>query len=269
MPCLFERDFSDKRKPVLLRTVTSGCEWVLAGEGIPTRKYDGTACLVQNGKLYKRYDAKRGKTPPEGFVPCGEPDEITGHHPGWILVDSGPENRWHNEAWTGLRASDGSRFRPAAMVGPGALEDGTYELCGPRLQGNPEMLTEHVFIKHGSVMVNGFLYSWEGLHDFFSTTMMEGIVWHRKNGNGDMVKLRRGDYGFPWPPPSTLNLNVEQKVDVARRSVLIVVKPRDDKFEVIKSSTHTVGQLISSEELDDLIRLHPRKILILEAPQKP
>ena len=73
IPCLFERDFTDKRNPILLPTVTPGCEWVMAGEGVATRKYDGTACAVINGELYKRYDAKQGKEPPPGAIPCADP----------------------------------------------------------------------------------------------------------------------------------------------------------------------------------------------------
>jgi hypothetical protein len=46
MPCLFVRDFTDKRNPKISTDVTPGCEWVMAGEGVATRKYDGTACLV-------------------------------------------------------------------------------------------------------------------------------------------------------------------------------------------------------------------------------
>lgn len=87
MPCLFERDFTDKRRPVLLRAVTLGCEWVLNGEGIASIKRDGTACAVIDGALYARFDAKRGKTPPPGAIPCDpEPDPVTGHWPHWVLV---------------------------------------------------------------------------------------------------------------------------------------------------------------------------------------
>jgi hypothetical protein len=66
IPCLFQRDFTDKRRPTLLRDVTPGCEWVLAGEGVATRKRDGTACAVIGGKLFKRYDVKRGRPVPAG-----------------------------------------------------------------------------------------------------------------------------------------------------------------------------------------------------------
>ena len=36
-------------------------QWVFDGEGMPTRKFDGTACAIIDGELYKRYDVKKGK----------------------------------------------------------------------------------------------------------------------------------------------------------------------------------------------------------------
>ena len=86
IPCLFQRDFSDQRRPKLLRAVTLGCEWVQAGEGVATRKWDGTACLVRNGLLYARLDFKANRrhgqrVPPADAIPCQEQDPVTGHWP--------------------------------------------------------------------------------------------------------------------------------------------------------------------------------------------
>ena len=193
IPCLFERDFSDRKRPALLTSVTPGCEWVLAGEGVATRKCDGSACLVKEGKLFKRYDCRKGKTPPEGFIPCEpEPDATTGHWPGWLAVDDGPECKWHREAWNGLRASDGTRFHSGLL-----LDDGTYELCGPKIQGNPERLLEHTMIRHGSELLAFVPRDWEGLKAYLEEHPIEGIVWHHPDGR--MAKLRRDDFGFAWP----------------------------------------------------------------------
>ena len=57
--------------------VTLGAEWVLAGEGNATRKWDGTAVMVKGGLLFRRYNCKGGKTPPEEFIPAQEPDVTT------------------------------------------------------------------------------------------------------------------------------------------------------------------------------------------------
>lgn len=186
MPCLFQRDFTDKRRPVLLHDVTPGCEWVLAGEGIATRKWDGTACMVREGKLYKRYDAKNGKPAPENGIPCDDPDPVTGHWPHWIPVGDEPESKWHREA---CRASD---ERGEVMW----RQSGTYELCGPHFNGNPEGLPYEKFMEHGKCTLHVPHLSFAGIREFLAVTNMEGIVFW-KDGE-PRCKIRRGDYGLPW-----------------------------------------------------------------------
>ncbi len=58
MPCLFVRHFEGQRVTEMTRTVTTGCEWVLEGVGTASVKWDGTACLIEGGALFKRYDFK-------------------------------------------------------------------------------------------------------------------------------------------------------------------------------------------------------------------
>ena len=132
MITLFQRNYGSD--DLARNEVMPGAEWVLAGEGLATRKHDGTCCMVRDGRLYKRYDAKGGKPTPVGFEPAQEPDQRTGHWPGWVPVGDGPDDRW---------------FREAFDASPG-IPDGTYELCGPKVQGNPEKCETHVLIRHGS-----------------------------------------------------------------------------------------------------------------------
>ena len=87
IPTLFKRIFDEQHRKSVSCEVTPGMEWVLAGEGLATVKIDGTCCAITNGRFYRRYDAKRGKTPPMGAVPCCAPDPITGHWPHWLLCD--------------------------------------------------------------------------------------------------------------------------------------------------------------------------------------
>ena len=63
IPTLFERVFENHKKVGILPNVTPGMEWVLEGEGVATEKMDGSCCAIIGGVFYKRYDAKRGKTP--------------------------------------------------------------------------------------------------------------------------------------------------------------------------------------------------------------
>jgi hypothetical protein len=190
---LFKRNYEGDRQ--IFDEIVPGAEWVIAGEGVPTVKIDGTSCLVQDGVLYKRYDAKNSKQPPNGFIPAQDPDPITGHWPGWIWVDSAkPENQWHIKAFN-----------------ESAFTDGTYELIGPKVQGNPYGLQQHELVGHGTWLfdMNDLpprdfvgLCSWFEKHPQY-----EGIVWYRSNG--DMVKIKRRDYGLVWPTEEA-KMEVEQ-----------------------------------------------------------
>lgn len=154
--------------------------WVLEGEGVATIKFDGTSSMVKDGLLFKRFDAKHGKTPPAGFIPAEPaPDVHTGHWPGWVRVsDTAPEDKWHREAFA-----------------RGDFEDGTYELIGPKVQKNKYGLTSHELVLHGSVTVE-VERSHEGLVRWLEENNHEGLVFHHSDGR--MAKLRRKDFGIKW-----------------------------------------------------------------------
>lgn len=185
IPCLFMRNFGQDGKSLGIRDeVTPGCEWVVSGEGIATIKFDGTAVMVKGGELFKRYDCKRGKNPPEGFLPCQDPDPITGHWPGWVAASRSDNcDKWIFDALD--RARDYYR---------GTVPDGTYEACGPRINGNPEGLIEHYLYRHGSQCVDDFPRSYEGIKERFQSFAYEGIVFHHPDGH--MAKIRVRDFGF-------------------------------------------------------------------------
>lgn len=157
-------------------------KWVFDGEGIATRKYDGTACAIINGELYRRYDAKHGKKAPENAIPCQEPDLITGHHPHWIKCDrENKQDKYHFEAFDLLEKK----------------EDATYELIGEKMQGNPEKIEGHVLVKHGEKVLIGLVnpMTFENLKKYLENVDIEGIVFHH-NYDGRMCKLRKSDFGI-------------------------------------------------------------------------
>ena len=201
---LFKRDYEGTQQ--VINEVVPGAEWVLAGEGIPTEKIDGTCCMVKDGQLYKRYDHKPDNwkslqraikyggiipepvfsKPPTNFEPAQDPDPITYHWPGWLLVGDGPEDKWHREA-----------IAPDSPVNCGLL-DGTYELCGPKIQANPYELTKHGLYLHGSVELMDNPRTFEDIKNWLSSHPgVEGIVWHHSDGR--KVKIKRRDFGFKWP----------------------------------------------------------------------
>jgi hypothetical protein len=188
IPCVFRREFTARGKPTMFPEPTPGCEWVLAGEGVATRKWDGTACMVRGGKLFRHYDAKgKGEWRPPGFIPC-EGLEDSKSKPGWIPVDDGPEDRWHREAW-------------AQHMAVGAVADGTYELIGPKLQGNPERTATHVLARHGIDPFPDAPRTFDGLRAWLAERDIEGLVFHHSDGR--MAKIRKADFGLARPTPDT------------------------------------------------------------------
>lgn len=169
IPTLYDRDWNGDRSRVT-RTVNPEAAWVLTEPSRATRKRDGTCCLVRDGRLWKRYDVKKGKPTPDGFVPAQDPDPATGHHPGWLPVGEGPEDRWHREAFF-------ARWSASTSVAFWAEVQGrTFELCGPKVQSNPEGLAEHQLIEHGVEELADAPRDFDGLAAYLAEHAIEGIV---------------------------------------------------------------------------------------------
>lgn len=172
IPTMFERDIKTFKVTPIIKPE---CLWVLDGEGIPTRKWDGTCCLIKDGKLYKRYDGSKSKYLPPDFVPHNNAES---HWYGWRPVGDGPEDRWHREAW--LNESSIPH------------EDGTYELIGPSVNKNPDKAGKHSFRKHGDVRYDEIPRTFDGLHKWLSDKDIEGIVFHHPDGR--MAKIKKKDF---------------------------------------------------------------------------
>lgn len=182
-----------------------GCEWVLdyplsheylnitRGVVLATRKLDGTACMCDEGDWYKRYDCKKGRTAPEGFIPCDDPDPVTGHWPGWVSVDAWRdpimEEALGNIPDTGAWESEYNGQR-------------TYELVGPKVNGNNDGFPFHMLIPHGTVILDldrGYVRSkyattpeeilFDKVKQYLTKNVIEGIVFH--GPDGEMCKIKR------------------------------------------------------------------------------
>lgn len=190
IPTLFERIFENHKIVGITDNITPGCEEALL-KGNPTIKVDGSCCAIINGEIYKRYDCKKDKTPPEGAIECCEPDPVTGHWPHWVKVDrNNPADKWFWEAYINS--------------GTILLEDGTYEAVGPHFQGNPYGLNKDELYKHGeTTIVSPRVRTFEGIREFLRENVMEGIVFWL---NGEPVcKIKRTDFGFEWPKKGEKN----------------------------------------------------------------
>ena len=193
IPSLFKRDYGGTR--LVYNEVVPGSEWVINGEGRATVKIDGTACMIRDGKLYKRYDRKLNKSAhrrkkrnpdfvptladfkpaPVGWEACEpEPNEHTGHWPGWVPIGDEPESKYHREAWERCKTWYGET---------------TVELVGPAIQGNPYSLERHELWIHGMPLEETPPRDFAGLCNYFKRVVIEGIVctiptgaWSRSNG---------------------------------------------------------------------------------------
>lgn len=179
---IFERDWDGDRSRVL-PIPTPGCEWVFAGEGNALRKYDGTAVMVKDSYPFKRLELRGGKAKPENFIQVDD-DMNTGKVVGWIPVGTGPDDKWHREAFLNYTNEQG-----------GSVADGTYELVGPKIQGNPEGYSEHTLVRHDFAEGVGNLdRTYQGIRDFLAVSHWEGIVFHHPDGR--MAKIKGRDFGL-------------------------------------------------------------------------
>lgn len=164
IPTMFQRDETKSKHPII-NVIRPECQWVLDGEGVATRKLDGTNVKIENGKFYKRQKPLQGNYDEASYV---EVEPVS------------PENRWIMEGYNALENK----------------EDGIYEAVGPKIQGNPEKLEAHQLIKvvpHISDL-GPVPRDFEGLKEFLSVWDIEGVVFHHPDGR--MAKIKKRDFGF-------------------------------------------------------------------------
>jgi hypothetical protein len=190
IPTLFVRDPDDRAH--VLPEVNPGCEWVFTDPGATAiRKYDGTCVrLDDNGDWWARREIKPGKPAPANYEPIST-DPATGKTMGWEPIGQSAFAKFHAEALNYARARNDR------------TSVGTYELVGPKINGNPENWDRHGLILHSEGAVVGMrqtlTYDW--LHDLMVNQLgplgIEGVVWHRRLGapNTEMAKLKVRDFG--------------------------------------------------------------------------
>lgn len=183
MPALF---VIDRSVHLATTEVNEKAAWIFNEPSKPTLKKDGTSVTVtEDGKIYARRAVKKGKKAPPDFI-AAETDPITGHTFGLEPVE---------------QSGFAKMFKEAA--GTQKLTPGTYELCGPKINGNPEGLTSHTVLPHGyeeateipdMTKVNPS-EAYETLKTLFATYKergIEGVVWWGENGK--RTKLRVNDF---------------------------------------------------------------------------
>lgn len=115
--------------------VNEQSSWVFTEPAVATVKRDGTGVVItEDNEVFVRRSVKKGKRIPDGFR-LAEIDAFTGHMFGVEPVAQSGFKGMMDKAL--LDASD-------------YLWPGTYELCGPKINGNPEGLDKPTLIRHGA-----------------------------------------------------------------------------------------------------------------------
>ena len=102
--------------------------------------------------------------------------------------------RWHAEA-----AADDDGF---------GWDPGTYELVGPKVNGNPENAPSHMLLLHEDAHVlDDAPRDFAGLAAWLHTQPWEGVVWHHPDGW--MCKIKKRDFRAQekslWGSPAGLS----------------------------------------------------------------
>lgn len=183
IPTVFERDEQDRR--YVTNRPNPACDWVFAGEGVPTLKYDGTCMMFDGSRWWARREVKPGKTPPPEFVQADH-DETTGKTVGWEPIERSPFAKFHTEALAETSTAVGQRGWPA----------GTYELVGPKINGNRERLEWHELWLHAAAPVVCLgLRTFDAIREQvldLGAKGCEGIVYHHPDGR--MAKIKASDF---------------------------------------------------------------------------
>jgi hypothetical protein len=178
IPTLFVRDPETGLRHVS-REPHPGCGWVFDGEGVATRKYDGTCCMFDGERWWSRREVKPGKSVPPGFV-VSETDPTTGKTVGWEPVAQSSFAKHHAAAVA---------YQDTTVSG---WPRGTYELVGPKVNGNPERTAQHQLWAHDAAEHVDAPRDFDGLRAWLAGFEGEGVVWHHPDGR--MAKIKRKDF---------------------------------------------------------------------------
>jgi hypothetical protein len=188
IPTVFLRDETDRR--YVTDVVNPGCEWVLAGEGHATRKFDGTCVMLdEHGDWWARREVKPWKIPPPNYVGISM-DHATGKTVGWEPVAQSAFAKYHAEAVENIESiGDDERNIP--------WTPGTFELIGPKVNGNPEKRAEHTLVRHSqaeplAITDRSFAELRRILLLLNEKYGYEGVVFHCEDGR--FAKLKSRDF---------------------------------------------------------------------------
>ena len=173
IPTLFKRDEENRKY------VTDELAVLLPDDSVSTEKIDGTCVMFDGKRWWARRELKPGASEPGGWQFVNF-DETTEKTIGWEPAENSGFYKYLLEA---IELED-------------AAEQGTYELYGPKINGNPGGIEQHRLYRHGSRIP---VYSWNPgwTADVVKRWVLalpahvEGIVWW--NEGEPIAKLKKRD----------------------------------------------------------------------------
>lgn len=187
--------------------VTPGCGWVFQPQThlFISIKRDGTPVLYREGLWYQRRSLKSKLDPGNEGIP--KPVDFTPCQPAPGYDDE--SKQWEWPGWVPLE-NQFKKLVDEAVISRGGMkevEDGfTFELCGPKINANPEGLdTHHLFIHASEIVMTTAQdtpLTTTYLMQVVKTIKHEGVVIYSGNivdGAMQCAKLKKRDLGLDWP----------------------------------------------------------------------
>lgn len=204
LPMLFKRSGG---KGYAAEEINPAAQWVTEIPTIPVRKWDGTCMMFDGEQWFSRrqvgFECRLDGIPNPDFIPV-EYDENTRKTFGWEPV----EKSSFIKLWR--LAIEEKPYHCTLFDCDDDYEPGTYELIGPKVNGNPENLSQHRLMSHkeSPIVANISVFephelTYNNLYNAFMSIPFEGVVFYSQDGR--MAKLRRKDFDYSQnnhQPPS-------------------------------------------------------------------
>lgn len=210
IPTLFVRDYSEGG--FVIPEINPVAEWVMESAYPAHRKYDGVCTGF--------FPTVKGELRIHGGIGSDEvndPEDIAGawmarrevkqghHFPDDFEIEQFDPQTKKTFGWIPIEYSSFYKYFQEALEGLETKYFGTYELCGPKVNGNPENFKKHKLVNHEQTELISNVHvldfhemsvedAYEALKETLGYMPIEGVVWRSiKHG---MVKLKKRDFRY-------------------------------------------------------------------------
>lgn len=199
IPTLFLR--SEENTRFLTRDINPQCMWIFSEFRVPTVKKDGTNIRItvgehEFGNRHICFVEKR-RNPSRKQRDLAEREGMPPPEPTYVLAY--PEDPADKHIFAAVNATDFSRW---------PVGQWPCEALGPKIQGGVEsdvpMLYPFSWQPYTLPDLGPLAIEYDAIMRYLTEHEIEGIVWHGvppgRNFGEKMCKVKRKDFGLPWPP---------------------------------------------------------------------